>query len=153
GDFVTASTSGNTQLQPIKANISSVGTVWAPTGRASLSLDYLHWNIGNETAVLDPGKLTFTESECRLGTLDIHSPTCVAALEYVPRDSQGNITSLFLPKVNIANETVNAFVAQGRYDARLGDYGELELQAAWNDMLTHTVRPYPGDPTIDVFVD
>jgi iron complex outermembrane receptor protein len=150
---VSRSTSGNTDLQPIKASVSGIGTVWAPTGRASISLDYLHWNISNEVAVALEDQITLTESECRLGNLDINSPTCVAALGYVTRDSAGNIVSMYSPKVNVASEVINAFVAEGRYGMSLGKYGDLEVRAAWNDMLTHTLQFYPGEPRHDLLTE
>jgi iron complex outermembrane receptor protein len=94
-------------------------------------------------------ELTLTESRCRLGELDIHSPTCVAALRYVTR-SAGDIVSVYVPKINLANDLVNAFVAQGNYRLNLGARGTLEFQASWNDILTHTDRVYPGDPTTNL---
>ncbi len=147
GIFVFGTTSGNTNLKPINANVSSIGTVWAPTRRTSISLDYLHWNISNEVNQQSTDQLLITENQCRQGTLDISSPSCVAALAQVVRDSFEDIVSLSTPKINVSNETVNAFVAEGRYGMDLARYGSLEFQAAWTDMLTHTDRVYPGDPT------
>ena len=153
GVEVFGTTSGNTKLQPIHANVSSIGTVWTPTTRISISMDYLHWNINNEVYVQSVDQLLVTENQCRQGSLDINSPTCVATLAQVVRDSQGNIVSVFTPKMNVANETVNAFVAEGRYAVNLGKYGSLDFQVAWTDMLTHTNVVYPGDPTINALTD
>jgi outer membrane receptor protein involved in Fe transport len=153
GIFVFGTTSGNTNLKPITANVSSIGTVWAPTNRLSISLDYLHWNISNEVNQQSSDQLLITENQCRQGTLSSSSPTCVAALAQVVRDSFGDIVSISTPKINVSNETVNAFVAEGRYGMNLGAYGRLEFQAAWTDMLTHTNRVYPGDPTRDALSD
>jgi hypothetical protein len=125
----------------------------APTRRASISLDYLHWNITNEVNQQSTDQLLITENQCRQGTLDISSPSCVAALAQVVRDSFENIVSISTPKINVSNETVNAFVAEGRYGMDLAQYGSLEFQAAWTDILTHTIRVYPGDPTIDSLAD
>jgi iron complex outermembrane recepter protein len=153
GISVFGTTSGNKNLQPINANVSSIGTVWAPTNRSSISLDYLHWNISNEVNLQSADNLLKTEYQCREGALDINSPTCVAALAQVQRDSFGSIQSISTPKINVSQETVNAFVAEGRYGVPLGEYGSLDFQAAWTDMLTHTLRVYPGDPTIDSLAD
>ena len=151
--FVFGTTSGNKDLQPIHAKVSSIGTVWSPGNRISISLDYLHWNISNEVNQQSSDQLLITENECRHGTLDINSPTCVAALAQVVRDDRDTIVSISTPKINVSNETVNAFVAEGRYGMKLGEYGNLDFQAAWTDMLTHTNRVYPEDPTRDALRD
>jgi iron complex outermembrane receptor protein len=153
GIFVFGTTSGSTTLQPIRASVSSVGLVWSPNRRVMLSADYLHWNIGNEVNQQNPDTLLNTENQCRRHSLDPNSPTCVAALAQVQRDAFGNITSISTPKINVSNETVNAFVLEARYGVSLGEYGDLEFQGAWTDMLTHTVRVYPGDPTLDYLGD
>ncbi len=151
--YVLGTTSGNTSLQPIRSNVSSVGTVWKPTERIQLSMDYLHWNISNEVAVQNTDQILKTEDQCHRGVLDINSPTCVAALAQVQRDSSGYIASIATPKINVSQELVNAFIAEGRWSLGLGAYGDLELQAAWTDMLTHTYRIYPGDPSINALTD
>jgi iron complex outermembrane receptor protein len=153
GIYVFGTTSGNTNLQPIHANVYSVGTVWSPTNRMSISMDYLHWNISNEVNQQSSDQLLITENQCRQGSLDITSPTCVAALSQVQRDGLDNIVSISTPKINVSKEKVDAFVAEGRYSVNIGAYGSLDFQAAWTDMLTHTVQVYPGDPTIDVLTD
>jgi outer membrane receptor for ferrienterochelin and colicin len=130
-----------------------VGTVWAPTRSMSLSLDYLHWNIHNEVNQQSIDQLLITENQCRQGELDINSPTCVAALDQVQRDARDNIVSVSTPKINVSNESVDAIVAEGRYGVNLGEYGSLDFQAAWTDMLTHTNQVYPGDPTRNALTD
>ena len=67
GITVFGTTSGNTKLQPIKAYVSSMGTVWAPTSRMSISFDYLHWNIHNEVNQQSVDQLLITENQCRRG--------------------------------------------------------------------------------------
>jgi len=153
GIEVFGTTSGNTRLQPINAYVSSVGTVWAPTRSMSLSLDYLHWNIHNEVNQQSVDQLLITENQCRQGELDINSPTCVAALDQVQRDGLDNIVSVSTPKINVSSEKVDAIVAEGRYGVNLGEYGSLDFQAAWTDMLTHTNQVYPGDPTRNALTD
>jgi iron complex outermembrane recepter protein len=153
GTPVFGTTSGNTKLEPIKAYVYSVGTVWAPTRNMSLSMDYLHWNIHNEVNQQSIDQLLITENQCRQGELDINSPTCVAALDQVQRDGFDYIVSVSTPKINVSSEKVDAIVAEGRYGVNLGEYGSLDFQAAWTDMLTHTNQVYPGDPTRNALAD
>lgn len=151
--YVLGTTAGNAALQPIKANVSSIGTVWAPTKNVQVSLDYLHWNINNEVALQSTDQILKTEDQCQRGILDISSPSCVEALGQVVRDGSGYVASISTPKINVAQEVVNAFVAEGRWAIGLGSYGDLQLQAAWTDMLTHTYRIFPGDPSRNALTD
>ena len=153
GIEVAGSTSGNTNLKPITAKVWDVGMVFSPLRQLSFNLDYLHWDIRNEVNQQSSDQLLRAENDCRNGPLDINSPTCVAALSQVSRDSSGLLLSISTPKINVSNETVDAFVAEGRYLMSLGRFGKLELQFAWNDMLKHTNQIYPGDPTLDALRD
>ncbi|MGC1549579.1 MAG: TonB-dependent receptor [Rhodanobacter sp.] len=141
---------GNTNLQPISAKVWSYGMVWAPVSRMSITLDYLHWSIKNEVEQQDFDKLAQQEALCRLGQLDIQSPSCVAALSQVTRNALGNITKIYTPKVNVANELVNAVVLGFNYGFDIGSYGNIALNASYSDILKHTLQQYPGDPTIDL---
>ncbi len=145
--YVPGTTSGNTRLKPITAKVWDLGTVYSPLSQLSFNLDYLHWDISNEVNQQSADALLRDESTCRLESLD--TPTCVAALSQVTRDASGNLLSISTPKINVSNETVDAFVAEARYLASLGAYGSLEFQFSWNDMLKHTNQVYPGDPTLD----
>lgn len=147
--FVTTQ-SGNPQLQPITAKVWSYGLVWSPVSRMSLTADMLHWSIKNEIEPQDPAKILQQESLCRLGQLDIQSPTCTAALSQVQRDALGDITSVYTPKVNVANEQLNVLVLGFNYGFKMGSYGALLLNASYTDTLKHTMQQYSEDPTIDL---
>ncbi len=147
---VFGQTSGNTQLKPINADVWNAGIVWSPTERFSLDLDYLHWKIKDEVSQQSTDALLRTEASCRLGQLDIHSPTCVAALAQVTRDpNTGQIVQVYTPKVNVSQEAVDALTLTGNYSVRLGTYGTLHVNLAWTDMLKHSYQQYAGDPFID----
>jgi iron complex outermembrane receptor protein len=147
-------TSGNLKLQPITARVWDAGAVWNPIESASVSVDYLQWAINNEVAQESTDQLLRTESLCRLGTYDITSPTCVAALSQVMRDPiTGYISSVFTPEVNVSHENVGAMIASAHYGISVNRFGNLALQATWNDELKHTYQMYPGDPLIDELRD
>jgi iron complex outermembrane recepter protein len=141
---------GNPQLQPISATVWNYGAVWAPVSRMSLTADVLHWNIKNEIETQDTLLLLKQESICRLGQLDIQSPTCIAALSQVTRDALGDITSVYTPKVNVANEQLEVFVLGYNYALSIGNFGNLALNASYSNTLKHTFQQYAGDPTIDL---
>jgi iron complex outermembrane recepter protein len=146
----TVVTSGNTKLQPITANTWSYGLVWSPVARMSVTADYLHWNIKNEIQTQDPDLILRQEAMCRLGELDIASPSCVASLGQVKRDAAGNIDTVYTPKVNIASEKLDALVLGFNYGFKAGNVGDFLLNASYSDVLKHTVQANPGDPVIDL---
>jgi len=146
-------TSGNPNLKPITANVWDTGAVWTPLEHLSMSADYLHWAIDNEVTIQSADQLLKTEALCRLGTYDLSSPTCVAALAQVTRDSHGMISSVFLPKINVSHEAVNALTFNLNYKLAAGQIGTFAFEASWSDMLKHTYQQYAGDPTIDELRD
>jgi len=154
GGSVFGQTSGNTKLQPINAKVWNVGIVWAPVEKMSLDLDYLSWRINNEVSIQSSDQLLRTEAACRLGQLDINSPTCVAALAQVTRDpNTEQLISVYTPKVNVSQESLSALTLTGNYLWRAGAVGNFHFQLAWTDVVKHSYQQYAGDPFIDLLAD
>jgi len=141
---------GNTELKPINAKVWSYGVVWAPSSNFNVGVDYYHTDINNEVNQQSIGGLLLDEYQCRNGIQDISSPNCVAALSQIERNAQGEIDYLFVPKVNVSNETTNNVIAHFSYLTSLGSAGNLALQGSYSNTLKHTLKQYPGDPTIDL---
>jgi outer membrane receptor protein involved in Fe transport len=146
---VFGSQSGNSKLQPITAKIFDLGLVVTPIDKLALTADYIRYSISNEVAELDANKILETEAACRLGQLDIGSPTCVAALSEVTRNASGSLVSVYTPKQNVSRENLGVMVLGLNYKYRLGPYGEIEADASYTDTLLHTYQQFPGDPFID----
>lgn len=144
-----STTSGSKTLKPITADVWDVGTVWTPTNRLSMSADYIHWKINNEVTEESADQLLKVESLCRLGTYDINSPTCVAALAQVTRDANEQLVAVYTPKINVSEETLSVFTAGLSSLVEIGRAGKLVFQASYSDLLTHTYQQYTGDPIID----
>jgi iron complex outermembrane receptor protein len=147
---VSLTASGNPRLRPITAHIWSAGFVWQPLAQTRLSGDFLHWAIKNEVAFQSSDELMQLEAACRLGELDIASPSCVAAQNQVTRNVLGEVVGIFLPKVNVSEETADAISAQLTHNLYQGRFGLLDLTASWSDMLKHTSRQYVGDSVMDL---
>jgi iron complex outermembrane receptor protein len=81
--------------------------------------------------------------------LDATSPTCVAAIADVTRDSSGAITSLYTPKQNAAQENVGTFITGLDYKYNTGVIGQFALNVSFTDMLVHTFQQFVGDPVIN----
>jgi outer membrane receptor protein involved in Fe transport len=153
GESVFGTTSGNTRLKPITADVSDIGLAWSPTDRSAFTVDVLHWKISNEVTEQNSQLVVSTDSSCLLGQLDVTSPTCVAALSQVQRNSQGEITSISTPKVNQALETLSVLNVGLEYKIPTNGFGEFVLEGQYTDILKHTMIMYPGDPTIDLLTN
>ena len=146
-------TSGNTALRPITANVWDLGFILTPIERLNVTFDYIHWAIRNEVQAQDPDKLLQTEAACRLGELDIKSPTCVAALAQVTRDAGGAITQIYTPKENASQENLGTFIAALNYGFEVGHIGQFVLDVSFTDEKTHTFQQFPGDPIVNYLND
>jgi outer membrane receptor protein involved in Fe transport len=147
------SQSGNPLLKPINAKVWSYGVVWAPTAKFSVSADYHHWDIRDEVSLQSVDQLMRDESDCRLGKLDINSGTCQAALSQITRGAAGTVQSIYVKKVNVAQEIVNAVTVDTNYRQDLGAYGNLTLAGSWTRNLSHKRQQYPTDPVSDALND
>jgi outer membrane receptor protein involved in Fe transport len=151
--------SGNPDLQPINADVWSYGTVWAPTNKFSIGADYHHWNIKNEVAGQDVDKLMRDELACTpvaqggTGALDPNSPTCQAAFNQITRGPTGVVQSIFVQRVNIAEESLNAVTLDLHYLQSLGSFGDIQLNGSWTRNLKHDFQQFPGDPRINLLED
>jgi iron complex outermembrane receptor protein len=142
--------SGSIDLDPINADVWTVGVVFAPTDRLSFSLDYHSWDLNDEINTQNPNELALIEARCRLGELDISSPTCQAALDQVTRGANGRIAQIYTPKVNVSEETAEALVAAVNWGWTWEGKGDFFLRANYTRMLDHTYTPYDGDEPIDL---
>ena len=145
--------SGNPDLQPINAKAWTVGTVWAPNSRFSVSADYLKWDIRDEVDLQSANQLMLDEMFCRTGQLDANSGTCQAALSQVTRNAGGNVSSIFLRKINVARRNLEAVNVATSYQQPLGDYGVLMLSGNWTKNIKHIGQTYPTDPEFDLVND
>jgi outer membrane receptor for ferrienterochelin and colicin len=149
-DYYFGSTVGNPALNPITAKVWDAGIIFAPLRRLSMGVSYFHWDINNEVAQEDSDRLLRTEASCLEGTLDISSPTCVNALSQVTRDANGNLDSFITPKVNVANETLEALTANINLQQQIAQYGALALRLDYSNILRHKYQQFPGDDFIDL---
>jgi iron complex outermembrane receptor protein len=151
----SGTTFGNPALQPITAKVWSYGFVWSPLDQMSFAVDYLHFNINNEVVQVSADQLSKTEYLCDIGTIAATSGTCAQAFSLITRGPGNNgllgqITNITTPKLNQANEEVNALTANFSYLQNIGWWGQLAFQASYSNDLKHTIQDFAGDPKIDV---
>ena len=155
-------TEGNPALKPITAKVWSYGFVWAPMANMSLGVDYLHWSINNEVGQLSATLLSQTQAQCDIGTLDPNSGLCKQAFDLVTRGPGitkngipllGVITDVHKPKLNVANESVNAIQANFGYIQDIGRFGRLSFTATYSDIFKHTFQSTPLDTPLDLLTN
>ncbi len=127
--------------------------MWSPVDHLSITADYIHWAIDNETDVQSADQLLQVEALCRTGVYPLSSPTCQAALSQVTRNQFGQIVSINTPKINISQEGVNAITSAVGYTHSIGSLGTLSGQGSWSALLKHNYQEYPTDPIIDELRD
>ncbi len=139
-------TSGNTKLRPITAKVWDLGWIATPINRLTFTADFIHWAITNEVESQNANDLVETDSACLLGTLIIASPSCVAAVAQVVRDSSGQIVSISTPKQNVAQENLGVLIMELDYKFDVGGFGTIDLDGSYTDTMSHNFQQYPGDP-------
>ena len=65
----------------------------------------------------------------------------------------GDVQKIFLSKVNVAQETLNAVTVDANYRQDLGAWGGLTLAGSWTRNLKHEIQTYPTDPVVDALSD
>jgi iron complex outermembrane recepter protein len=147
---VFGTTSGNPKLQPINAKVAGAGIAWTPLETLQVTFDFMHWKISNEVQQQDQDQLLRTEAACRLGQVDIASPTCVNAIAQVTRDANGVLTAISTPKINVAEETLNVAVVHFDYTLRTAGAGNFTFGGSYSDLLKHDEVRFAGDKPINL---
>ncbi|KPL48315.1 TonB-dependent receptor [Xanthomonas axonopodis] len=146
---------GNPDLKSITAKSWGYGVVWSPSTDFSAGADYYHINIKQEVSDLSTDNLLRTESACRLGSLDITSPTCVDALSRIDRTGPdapvpNRLISIRVNPINISVEEVSGMLANVSYRWNTGSWGSFSADAHYNLTLKHKSQQYPQDPVINL---
>ena len=144
---------GSTDLKPINADVWSVGAVWSPVDRMALTVDYFNWDISDEVTQQSANGLSMQDYRCRSGVDDINSPLCVNTLAQVTRNSSGNITEIYTPKVNVSNQQLEAINASFNYGYDFGNWGDLNLRTSFTQKLKHKYQQYPEDDYINLLTN
>jgi iron complex outermembrane receptor protein len=150
---IFGTTSGNPALRPITANVWDLGFILTPVERLNITFDYIHWAIRDEVQSTNPDTLLKTEAACRLGDLDINSPTCVNALADVTRNAGGQIVSVYTPKENASHENLGVFTTSLSYALPAGFLGEFLFDGSFTLTKSHTFQQFPGDPYVNYLND
>lgn len=145
-------TSGSPDLEPLTADVWSLGAVWAPIANLSITADYHNWDILNDIGPQDADGLALREMYCRTGApgYDINSPICLDALSKITRDALGRITEIYTPKVNEAQRKLEVVTAAVNYQFDAGNIGTFKLRSSYTNTLSQEFVSFPGDEPVDL---
>lgn len=155
GDYdfgIVAQRNGNRDLKPETGKTLTAGFVFAPSNRLSLSVDYFRVSLANQVEDLSVDKLVSDEADCRDGTLNASSPTCVDTLSRIHRFASGalagQIESIRVNPINIAREKTSGIDIAFRGSLPTG-IGNFTLSLGHSHVFKHTFQQYPGDPIVN----
>jgi len=141
---------GNRDLDPETSKSWTAGFVWSPLAGMDLSLDWFNIDMRNQVQDMSVDAILRDEASCRLGTLDINSPTCVDALGRITRSSNGSLYGIYVNPINVARESTSGvdLSARYRFDTRIGQF-TVSANHTW--VKRHDFQQYPGDRVEDQF--
>ncbi len=141
---------GNRDLEPETSTSWTAGLVWSPVQGLDLSVDWFDIDMRDQVQDMSVDAILRDEAACRLGDLDIASPTCVDALSRITRSSNGSLYGIYVNPVNVARETTRGVDAAARYrfDTPIGQF-TVSANHTW--VKEHDFQQFPGDPVEDQF--
>ncbi|MDP5277486.1 TonB-dependent receptor [Sphingomonas sp. DG1-23] len=157
-DFI-ARHNGNRRLRPETSTSLNAGFVFQPTRNFDFSADYFRVKMRNQVLNMRIDTILRDEAECRPGPnnappeADPTTPTCVDAIARVQRYAsgalEGEIQSVSINPINIAEETTDGIDIAMHLRVPTAGIGQFSLAASYTHVFGHTIRQYPGDPSID----
>lgn len=155
GDYdygIVAQRTGNRNLEAETGKTLTAGFVFAPSNQFSLSVDYFRVTMDNQVNDLSVDQLVRDEADCRDGTLNAASPTCVDAFSRIHRFTSGalagDIESISVNPINIAREKTSGIDISFRGSIPIS-IGTLTLSLGHTHVIKHEIQQYPGDPIED----
>lgn len=145
---------GSTKLRPETSKSYNIGFVYQPTRNFDFSVDYFNVAMRDQVQDLSTDQLLRDEADCRLGVTDsgkpvnASSPTCIDALKRVFRDSNGDITHVYINPINVAREDTDGLDISVNYTLPVS-YGKYRFSINHTEVFNHTSVQYVGDAEVD----
>lgn len=144
------SRTGNRQLDPETSTSWSAGVVWSPAIGLDLSVDWFDIDMRNQVQDMDVRTILANEANCRLGSADVTSPTCVDALARITRSNDGRLYGVRVEPINVARESTSGIDVGLRYRLQTG-IGDFIFNGTHTWVKKHDFQRYPGDRSEDQF--
>lgn len=147
---VIRSRSGNRELEPETSTSWSAGFVWSPAIGLDLSADWFNIDMRDQVQDMDVRTILANEANCRLGSADPASPTCVDALARITRTADGRLYGVHVNPINVARESTSGIDVGLRYRLQTG-IGDFIFNGTHTWVKKHDFQRYAGDVTQDQF--
>lgn len=147
---VIRSRSGNRELDPETSTSWSAGFVWSPAAGLDLSADWFNIDMRDQVQDMDVRTILANEANCRLGSADPASPTCVDALARITRTADGRLYGVHVNPINVARESTSGIDVGLRYRLQTG-IGDFIFNGTHTWVKKHDFQRYAGDVTQDQF--
>ena len=147
---VIRSRSGNRELDPETSTSWSAGFVWSPAAGLDLSADWFNIDMRDQVQDMDVRTILASEANCRLGSVDPASPTCVDALARITRTADGRLYGVHVNPINVARESTAGIDVGLRYRLQTG-IGDFIFNGTHTWVKKHDFQRYAGDVTEDQF--
>ncbi|MFE3971774.1 TonB-dependent receptor plug domain-containing protein [Stenotrophomonas sp. YIM B13575] len=147
---VIRSRSGNRELDPETSTSWSAGFVWSPAAGLDLSADWFNIDMRDQVQDMDVRTILASEANCRLGSADPASPTCVDALARITRTADGRLYGVHVNPINVARESTSGIDVGLRYRLQTG-IGDFIFNGTHTWVKKHDFQRYAGDVTEDQF--
>lgn len=147
---VIRSRSGNRELEPETSTSWSAGFVWSPAAGLDLSADWFNIDMRDQVQDMDVRTILASEANCRLGSADPASPTCVDALARITRTADGRLYGVHVNPINVARESTSGIDVGLRYRLQTG-IGDFIFNGTHTWVKKHDFQRYAGDVTEDQF--
>ena len=147
---VIRSRSGNRELEPETSTSWSAGFVWSPATGLDLSADWFNIDMRDQVQDMDVRTILANEANCRLGSADPASPTCVDALARITRTADGRLYGVHVNPINVARESTSGIDVGLRYRLQTG-IGDFIFNGTHTWVKKHDFQRYAGDVTEDQF--
>lgn len=147
---VIRSRSGNRELEPETSTSWSAGFVWSPAIGLDLSADWFNIDMRDQVQDMDVRTILANEANCRLGSADPASPTCVDALARITRTADGRLYGVHVNPINVARESTSGIDVGLRYRLQTG-IGDFIFNGTHTWVKKHDFQRYAGDVTQNQF--
>ena len=142
---------GSADLKSENGRSWGLGAVWSPSRQFDASIDFWKIEIKDLVTTLDADKLLRDEADCRAGTRDPASPTCLDALARVRRNPAdavvrpGEVNEIAVNPINAAQESTRGYDVTVRYRWATQDWGRYQIGAKYTKVQSFVYQQFEGD--------
>ena len=156
---------GSTALKDETSTSLTYGLIWSPAKTLEIAADYYAIKLSNEVLYQSSDQILRAEADCRLGVtiggtpVNSASSQCAQIESQVVRNSPTapynpfGITSVLSLPINATTERTTGIDVNVRWQLATERFGSFDFNAAYTEVLTHTIQLYADNPVDDELKD